>query len=87
MVTALIPTGHRWTPERDELLRRVYLDEGRHAAAAALGVTVSAVKNRVHQLDLHRPPRLWTATEDAVLRSEYAAGQGAAAIAGRLGSG
>lgn len=77
----------RWTEDRDRLLRETYLALGLQAAAAALGATRSAVKNRVHQLGLRRPDRAWTAQEDAVVRAGYSGLRSAESIALELGRG
>lgn len=76
-----------WTGDMDRLLREAYTADGAQAAADALGVTRSAVKNRAHQLGLRRPSPAWTPAEDAVLLNEYAAGVAAPVIAARLGRG
>lgn len=86
-MTTALKTWVRWSPGRDALLRESYLAGGLGAAAAALGVTRSAVKNRVHQLGLRRPARVWTPAEDDALRAGVAAGESIAVAAARLGRG
>lgn len=76
-----------WTTERDAILRELYPAAGARAAVEALGMSRSAVKNRVHQLGLHAPDRTWTAEEDAFLRANYGHGMTAAECAAVLGRG
>lgn len=68
----------------DDRLRGLYPAVG-YDAAAALGVSRSAVKNRVHVLGLRRPDRAWTAAELAAVRDGYAAGRPSSAIAREVG--
>lgn len=68
----------------DDRLRGLYPAVG-YDAAAALGVSRAAVKNRAHVLGLRRPARDWTAAELAAVREGYSTGRPAAAIAAELG--
>lgn len=84
MPTTEAKTWRRWTPAMDDRLRDLYPAVGSDAAAA-LGVSRSAVKNRAHALGLRRPDRAWAAAELAAVRDGYSAGRPAAAIAAEIG--
>jgi hypothetical protein len=77
-------TWRAWTPAMDATLRDLYPAAGL-AAAAALGVSRSAVKNRARVLGLKRPAHAWSAAELAAVREGYTAGRPAAVIAAGLG--
>jgi hypothetical protein len=78
---------NRWTPEQDRLLSETYAVGGLRGAVAALGLSRSAVKNRIQGLGLKHPHRCWTPEEDAILRADYGAGESAVVLAARLDRG
>lgn len=52
-----------WSPERDAEVRRRYPKESGEALAASLGISTSALWQRVNRLGIAKHPR-WTAADD-----------------------